>query len=257
MDLTVVIPVRNEAGNVVPLLAEIRMALDGLDITYEVVFVDDGSTDATVAELLAASAGVAGAGFAGVRVLRHATSHGQSAAVHSGVKAARGAWIATLDGDGQNDPADIPALWARKSALAPGSDVRMFAGMRLDRKDTWGKRAAPRIANRVRAAMLGDDTRDTGCGLKLFARDAFLALPYFAHMHRFLPALIRRQGWALVSVPVHHRPRGHGRSKYGIFNRGLVGIVDILGVMWLQRRARIPAEVTEATRAGPAARSAP
>ncbi|MBL8672913.1 MAG: glycosyltransferase family 2 protein [Alphaproteobacteria bacterium] len=240
MDLSVVIPMRNEAGNAAPLLAEIRAALDGGGIAYEVVCVDDGSTDATASELAGSAHAAAAGRFAGLRLVRHAGSFGQSAAIRSGVQAARGRWIATLDGDGQNDPADIPKLWAMALALPPEGPVRMLAGMRVKRRDTWSKRWASRAANAIRSALLGDDTRDTGCGLKLFRRDLFLDLPYFAHMHRFLPALVKRQGFAVVSVPVNHRPRLHGRSNYGNLGRALVGIVDILGVMWLQRRARVP-----------------
>src|SRR5690349_3510279 len=236
MDLSIVIPVRNEAGNIGPLVAEIRAALDG-GAPYEIVYVDDGSTDATLAELSALAAS-----GAPLRVVRHARSCGQSAAIRSGVKAARGAWIATLDGDGQNDPGDIPRLWAM--ARAENAPV-LVAGWRRKRRDTWLKRLSSRIANGVRARMLGDATPDTGCGLKVFRRDLFLELPYFDHMHRFLPALVKRAGGRTVSVPVNHRPRGAGRSNYGTLDRLLVGITDLFGVMWLMRRASVPPVVED------------
>ncbi len=180
MDLSIVIPVRNEAENIAPLVAEIRAALDGA-LDYEIVYVDDGSADATAAEI----AGLA-VGFTRLRLIRHRVGYGQSAAIRTGVKAARAPWIATLDGDGQNDPADIPGLWAmaRQAADAPA----LITGQRTKRRDTWTKRVSSRVANRVRAMLLGDGTPDSGCGLKLFRRDLFLELPFFDHMHRFLPA---------------------------------------------------------------------
>lgn len=238
MDLSVVIPVRNEAPNLAPLVAEIRRALDGR-LDYEIVYVDDGSRDETAAELARLAAG-----FPRLRFLRHRESCGQSAAIRSGVKAAQAAWITTLDGDGQNDPADIPGLWeiARAASAEP---PLLVAGERTKRRDTWSKRAASRAANAVRRAMLGDRTPDTGCGLKIFPRALFLDLPGFDHMHRFLPALVIRQGGKVVSVPVNHRPRARGRSNYGLFDRLWIGIVDLFGVMWLMRRARNPVILDE------------
>jgi dolichol-phosphate mannosyltransferase len=236
MELSIVIPVRNEAGNIGPLVAEIRGALDG-GAPYEIVYVDDGSSDGTVAEIRR----LAAAG-APLRLVRHARSCGQSAAIRTGVKAARGRWIATLDGDGQNDPGDIPRLW--EMARAENAPA-LIAGWRQKRRDTWLKRISSRIANGVRARMLGDATPDTGCGLKIFRRDLFLELPYFDHMHRFLPALVKRAGGRTVSVPVNHRPRASGRSNYGTLDRLLVGIADLFGVMWLMRRASVPAIVEE------------
>ena len=230
MDLSVVIPVRNEAENVAPLVAEIRAALDGV-CAFEIVYVDDGSTDATAAEILRVMSQTPG-----LRLLRHRRSCGQSAAVRTGVKAARAAWVATLDGDGQNDPADIPGLWDLIRA-APSTEPLLVIGHRRSRRDSWSKRAASRVANRIRRRLLGDDTPDTGCGLKLFSRALFLDLPDFDHMHRFLPALVLRHGGAVRSVPVNHRPRQGGISKYGVLDRLGVGIVDLFGVMWLQRRA--------------------
>ncbi len=227
------IPVKNEADNIEPLVTEIRQALDG-SVHYEIIYVDDGSTDQTADRVRSLQR--AGAP---VRLVRHETSCGQSTAVRTGVTHAQGTWIATLDGDGQNDPADIPALWAIAQTAPPG-DGLLVAGWRALRKDTWVKRLSSKIANRVRAALLGDATPDTGCGLKLFPRALFLELPYFSHMHRFLPALVIRAGGRVVSVKVNHRPRERGQSNYGTFDRLWVGITDLLGVMWLQRRARRP-----------------
>ncbi len=233
MDLSVVVPVRNEVENVEPLLREIIAALHGR-LDFEVVFVDDGSDDGT-AQLL----GRLKSEIKALRVVRHSRSCGQSTAVHTGVNVAQGAWIATLDGDGQNDPADIPKLLQqRHESTAPG--LQMVCGFRAKRQDTWLRRLSSRVANGVRSRLLNDASIDTGCGLKLFRRDAFLHLPYFDHMHRFLPALVLRQGGRIAWVEVHHRPRLRGQSKYGLFDRLWVGIVDMLGVMWLQRRAKQP-----------------
>ena len=233
-EISVVVPVRDEEDNIDTLLAEIAAALAGRSI--EVVYVDDGSADATPARLAAARARMPA-----LRVLRHRRSAGQSAALVTGIRAARGTWIATLDGDGQNDPADIPRLLER--AAAPDAPA-LVAGWRATRRDTRLKRVSSRLANAVRAALLGDRTPDTGCGLKVFRREAFLRLPPFDHMHRFLPALVQRDGGMVVNVAVNHRPRAAGRSKYGVMNRLWVGIVDLLGVMWLQRRPVRP-EVAE------------
>jgi dolichol-phosphate mannosyltransferase len=225
--ISVVVPVRNEAPNIAPLVAEIAAALAG--VPHEILYVDDGSTDETAAAIRAVPASPDGP----VRLLRHARSCGQSAAIVTGIRAARAPWIATLDGDGQNDPADLPRLWAR--ARAEGADT-LVAGWRTTRKDTATKRFTSRIANRVRARLLGDATPDTGCGLKVFPRELFLALPHFDHMHRFLPALVLRGGGRVVSEPVGHRPRTRGVSNYGTLDRLAVGLVDLLGMMWLQRR---------------------
>jgi dolichol-phosphate mannosyltransferase len=233
MDLSVVIPVKNEAGNIAPLVAEIVRALDGR-ARYEIIYVDDGSEDATAAEIRSLQASVPQ-----LRLLRHARSCGQSAAIRSAVKAARGRWIATLDGDGQNDPADIPALW-RLAQGSPATPPLLIAGRRARRQDSWSKRQASRIANAVRQLLLRDDTPDSGCGLKLFPRALFLDLPYFDHMHRFLPALVLREGGIVRSVPVNHRPRQRGVSKYGVLDRLAVGIADLAGVLWLRRRLARP-----------------
>lgn len=230
--LTVVVPVRNEAANIRPLIEEITSALP--HVAHEIVYVDDGSTDATLAELQAMQLELPT-----LTVRRHRASCGQSAAIVTGVKAATGLWIATLDGDGQNDPADIPALLAQAEADDGISPV-LFAGHRTTRRDTRIKRISSRVANRVRSTLLGDATPDTGCGLKLFRRAVFLELPHFDHMHRFLPALFIRAGGRVRSVPVNHRPRLRGQSKYGTLDRLAVGIVDLAGVAWLQRRWRRP-----------------
>lgn len=229
--LSVVIPVLNEADNVLPLLAEVELALDGR-VSFEVVFVDDGSTDGTSERLEAARQ------QGRVRVVRHAERCGQSAAVRSGVVHARGLWIATLDGDGQNDPADIPVLVAAVSGTS-GRKPALVGGLRARRQDTWSKRAASRFANAIRQAFLKDGCTDSGCGLKLFRRDAFLDLPFFGALHRFLPALFRAHGHAVAYVPVGHRPRQRGSSKYTNFRRGMIGVIDLLGVYWLMRRTRL------------------
>ncbi|MBI4185222.1 MAG: glycosyltransferase family 2 protein [Proteobacteria bacterium] len=233
-EVSVVIPVRNEEGNIVPLVEEVEAALRGR-VPFEVVVVDDGSSDGTGARLAEARARLPR-----LRVVRHRESAGQSAAIATGVKAARGRLIATLDGDGQNDPADLPALIARAGAAPAGGAGLLICGERRRRSDSGLKRLASRVANAVRARALGDRTPDTGCGLKVFPRALFLAFPEFDHMHRFLPALALRAGAEVVSVPVGHRPRRSGRSNYGVLDRLWVGIVDLVGVMWLMRRARRP-----------------
>lgn len=230
LQLSVVVPVFNERDNVLPLIAEIAAALRGV-VEFEIVYVDDASKDDTLAVLTSAKSE-----YPELRVIRHLAQSGQSTAIRSGVKAARGLWIATLDGDGQNDPADIPKLLAKRDASP--STFRLFAGWRVDRKDTGSKRFASRFANALRSRLLRDATPDTGCGIKLFERVAFLELPYFDHMHRYLPALMQRAGWQVESVPVNHRQRSSGVSKYNNLNRALVGISDLRGVAWLIRRSK-------------------
>ena len=235
--VSVVVPVRNEAGNIAPLVAEIAAALDK-QWSFEVVYVDDGSSDATAAALQRLMAQ-----HPWLRLVRHKQSCGQSAAVRSGVKAVKGAICVTIDGDGQNDPAFIPALLG---ALEQGGPrVGLIAGQRVGRKASGFKKLQSRIANAVRSVVLRDGTRDTGCGLKAFRREVFLALPYFDGLHRFLPALVRREGYDIGHVDVVDRPRGAGVSNYGMWDRLWVGILDLAGVWWLiRRRKRIP-EVEE------------
>ena len=235
--VSVVVPVRNEAGNVTPLVTEIAAALDGR-WSYEVVYVNDGSSDATEAELRSLMMQ-----RPWLRQIRHAQSCGQSAALRSGVAAARAPLVVTLDGDGQNDPAFLPKLI---EALQAGhARVGLVAGQRVGRKATGFKKFQSRVANGVRGAVLRDGTRDTGCGLKAFQRDMFMSLPYFDGLHRFLPALVRREGYQIGYVDVVDRPRLHGVSNYGFWDRLWIGIMDLLGVWWLiRRRKRVP-EVTE------------
>jgi dolichol-phosphate mannosyltransferase len=235
--VSIVVPVRNEAENVAPLIAEIAAALDGR-WPYEIIYVNDGSTDATGERLASAMKS-----RSNLRQLRHATSAGQSAAVRSGVRAARGAIVATLDGDGQNNPVFLPALIA---AIEEGGEhVGLAAGQRVGRKDTGFKKLQSRIANSVRSAILHDGTRDTGCGLKAFRREVFLALPYFDGLHRFLPALVRREGYDIAYVDVIDRPRHSGVSNYGFFDRLWIGIMDVAGVWWLIRRKKATPVATE------------
>jgi len=231
--LSIVIPVFNERDNIGPLVHEVVRHLRGR-IAFDVVCVDDQSDDGTRDALTALRAEVPE-----LRVLVHQHRSGQSAAIRTGVKHALSPWIATLDGDGQNDPADIPKLLAAREDADPR--IRLFAGWRVDRKDSASKRWASRWANRIRQRLLRDATPDTGCGIKLFERAAFLDLPYFDHMHRYLPALMQRAGWKTVSVPVSHRPRGSGQSKYTNLGRALVGIRDLMGVAWLIQRSHVTA----------------
>lgn len=232
-EVSVVVPVRNEAGNVGPLADEIVQAL-GTRWRFEIVYVNDGSSDDTGAELTELARR-----FEWLRHISHARSCGQSAAVRTGVAHARAPVIVTLDGDGQNDPAFIPELVGTLEGGAPRMGLAI--GQRVGRKDTGSKRLQSRIANAVRSTILRDGTRDTGCGLKAFRRDVFLALPYFDGLHRFLPALVRRDGWAIGYVDVVDRPRRHGESKYGLWDRLWVGLLDLAGVWWLiRRRKRVP-----------------
>lgn len=232
MELSVVIPVFNEVESIALLIDEICICLDG-ELDYEIVVVDDGSTDSTPGVLQASRQA-----HPQLRILRHRKCCGQSAAIASGVLAATAPCIATLDGDGQNDPADILMLYqALDKASAAGM---LVTGYRKQRRDDWLKRGSSRVANAVRAWVLGDATPDSACGLKVFARDTFLALPQFDHMHRFLPALVQRQGGRVLSMEVRHRPRARGVSKYGVHDRLWTGIIDLFGVRWLQRRKQQP-----------------
>jgi len=229
--LSVVIPARNEADNIVGLVDAIDRALASFT-PFEIIVVDDGSNDDQVTRLTRRAQTMPH-----LRVIRHPKSAGQSAAVHTGVLAARAPVVLTLDGDGQNPPEELPRLAAPLLADTTGQ-IGLVAGQRLKRQDTWSKKVASRLANGIRGWMLQDSTRDSGCGLKAFRRDAFLALPYFDHMHRYLPALFARDGWKVAHVDVSHRPRGAGQSNYSNLQRGLVGVVDLLGVAWLLRRRK-------------------
>lgn len=236
--LSVVVPVRNEVGNIAPLVADIAKACAGIG-AFEVVYVDDGSTDGTGAKLAELAAA-----RPWLRIVTHAASCGQSAAVRSGVRNARAPIVATLDGDGQNDPSFLPQMveTLQKGGLKAG----LVQGQRVGRKDTGFKRWQSRIANGVRARVLKDDTRDTGCGLKVFRREAYLALPYFDALHRFMPALMVREGYDVLHADVRDRPRLSGVSNYGFFDRLWVGILDLAGVWWLiRRRRRVPQIVSE------------
>jgi dolichol-phosphate mannosyltransferase len=235
--VSIVVPVRNEAENIIPLITEIAAALDGR-FAYEIIYVNDGSTDATAARLA-----VAMKQRANLRRIDHAKSTGQSAAVRSGVRAARGKIVATIDGDGQNDPAFLPDLIA--GIEKGGERTGLVAGQRVGRKATGFKRLQSRLANSIRSAILKDGTRDTGCGLKAFRREVFLMMPYFDGLHRFLPALMRREGYEIAYVDVIDRPRHSGVSNYGFFDRLWIGILDLFGVWWLIRRKKPTPDATE------------
>lgn len=240
-DYSVVVPVRDEAGNIMPLVSEIVTAMDALDgaPSYEILYVDDGSIDETATELAKAAET-----HPALTWLRHSANFGQSQALLTGVEAARSPWIITLDGDGQNDPADIALLIARRNEqVEKESDVAnhfLYIGHRHMRHDSLARRYQSWLANDIRGWLLGDHTPDTGCGLKLIRRDLFLSLPRFDALHRFLPALAIRAGGRAISVEISHRPRLSGRSKYGFWRRFVLGVVDLLGVMWLIARHTQP-----------------
>lgn len=238
MQLSVVIPVHNEAENIAPVSDEVAAAL-GDALAFELIFVDDGSVDGTAAALRAARRR-----HPSLRIVRHAARSGQSAAIRSGVRAATAPWIVTLDGDGQNDPADIRPL-VELAWQAAGDGPVLVAGLRQKRQDSWSRRLATEIANRVRQALLQDGCTDTGCSLKVFRRDAFLDLPYFDGMHRFMPALFQMYRHRCHYRPVNHRPRRHGATKYTNWRRALIGIADLRGVLWLKRRTVLPDTVAE------------
>ena len=229
-DVSVLIPAKNESGNLAALLDAVEQALEGQ--AFEVIVVDDGSTDDTWPMLMRYQAD-----HAWLRPLHHAKSAGQSTSVWQAAWAARGTWLATLDGDGQNDPADLPAMLD----IIKARSLALLAGHRTHRQDDQIKLLSSRIANAVRSWLLKDETPDTGCGIKVMQRDAFLRLPYFNHMHRFLPALMRAQGHDIDSHPVRHHPRGTGASNYGTLDRLRAGLLDLLGVAWLVHRSRLPA----------------
>ena len=236
MSVSVVIPVKDEAENVGPLAREIAAALAG-ETAREILFIDDGSTDGTAEALAALKRDIPG-----LRVLRHPRNLGQSRGIRTGVLAAKGDIIVTLDGDGQNDPADIPALL---KLLRSDDSLGLVSGVRVKRQDSASRKAASRLGNGFRQWLLKDGAVDTGCGLKAFRRQAFLELPYFDHIHRYLIALIRRDGWGVAFVPVGHRARRAGRSKYTNWGRLLVSVQDLMGVRWLMRRHRGRAEAKE------------
>ncbi|MGO4715429.1 glycosyltransferase family 2 protein [Bradyrhizobium sp. 2TAF24] len=237
--VSIVVPVRNEQDNIAPLVTEIVAALDGR-WAYEIIYVNDGSTDATAARLAELMRS-----RPELRQVRHAQSAGQSSAVRTGVRFARGGIVATLDGDGQNNPQFLRDLIGRLEE--GGERLGLVAGQRVGRKDTGFKKFQSRVANAVRKTVLRDGTRDTGCGLKAFRRDVFLSLPYFDGLHRFLPALVRREGFEIAYVDVIDRPRHAGVSNYGFFDRLWVGIMDLAGVWWLIRRKKSTPVATEVT----------
>lgn len=238
IEFSVVVPVHDEAGNAAALAREIAAALDGR--SYEMVFVDDASRDDTRAELAALKAELPA-----LRVIGHRKNAGQSRAVRTGVLAARAPLIGTLDGDGQNDPADLPRLLTRLTRADAPSDLGMVGGRRAKRQDSWAKRIGSRIANAVRKRLLRDGADDSGSGVKVFKREAFLRLPYFDHMHRYMPALMLREGYRVEFLDVNHRPRGAGRSKYTNIGRLAATASDLFGVMWLRSRARQPGGMDE------------
>lgn len=238
IEFSVVVPVHDEAGNAAALAREIAAALDGR--SYEMIFVDDASRDDTRAELAALKGELPA-----LRLIGHRQNCGQSAAVRTGVLAARAPIVGTLDGDGQNDPADLPRLLARLTRPEAPADLAMVAGRRGKRQDAWSKRAASRVANTIRKAALNDGADDSGSGVKVFKREAFLRLPYFDHMHRFMPALMLREGYAVEFLEVNHRQRGAGRSKYTNLGRLAANMTDLFGVMWLRSRARTPGGTDE------------
>jgi glycosyltransferase involved in cell wall biosynthesis len=232
VEISIVIPAKNEEDNVEPLIFEILAALDGV-AEFEIVYVDDGSTDKTYSELQR----LMKAGNIFIKPVRHKFSVGQSTAIMSGLQIAQGELIVTMDADGQNDPADVPALLAAARKFPAGADF-CIAGYRKNRKDTPWKRFQSRVANNIRRRILNDGTPDTGCGLKILPRTTFLKLPYFDHIHRFIPALVHRINGEIVVVEVNHRDRQAGESKYNMLGRLGVGVVDMFGVMWLQRRTK-------------------
>lgn len=245
-ELSVVVPVLNEEGNITPLLDELDAAMGSLEVSYEYVFLNDGSTDKTLERLRQAMQN-----RPWLRVLSHGTPCGKSEALRTAARAAGGRIIVTIDGDLQNDPADIPRLFnafiaAEKRGETPG----LLAGQREKRIDPFPRNLVSKIANRVRAAILNDGTRDTGCGFKLIRRDVFLMLPFFSGMHRFLPALVKREGYDILHEPVSHRARFSGEAKYNTWNRLWVGIGDMGAVWWMLRRYRAPREYVVHTRDG-------
>ena len=233
-ELAVIIPIYNEAANILSLLDEISLSLSGFINNYEIIFVDDGSEDNSVRLLQKIRVN-----YSQLRILVHHKCCGQTASIITGICSTEASLIATLDGDGQNDPADIPELY-KTIRNSQDRDSLLIVGNRTNRQDTLTKRISSKIANNIRGKLLKDNTPDTGCGLKIFSRSAFLKMPHFDHMHRFLPALMIRNGGRVISVEVNHRPRKSGLSKYGTIDRLFAGIFDVLGVLWLQKRSKKP-----------------
>ncbi len=233
-EISVVVPVYNEAENVAKLVDEIATAF-GTDTVYEMLFVNDCSTDETLAALTALKKK-----YPCLRVLSHRANAGQSRSVRTGVLAAKANFIGTLDGDGQNDPADLPAMLAQITRADAPENLKLVGGRRVKRIDSAAKKIASRFGNGVRKALLKDEADDTGCGIKVFGREAFLRLPYFDHIHRYIPALMLREGYVIEFMDVHHRSREFGVSKYTNFGRLIVSISDLRGVMWLNKRSRNP-----------------
>ncbi len=237
-EFSVIVPVHNESGNVAQLISEIAVALEGR--AFEMIFVDDASPDDTRVKLAQLKTE-----YPQLRVLSHRRNAGQSRAIRSGIQAARGAIVGTLDGDGQNDPADLPALYRSLTRADAPENLQMVMGRRASRKDTAWKRFGSKFANSIRRRMLRDDCDDSGCGIKVMAREAYLSLPYFDHMHRYMPALMRAEGYGVEFINVNHRERGAGTSNYTNFGRLWPALSDLRGVMWLIRRRRNPGAADE------------
>ena len=235
-EISVLVPVMNEAGNIRPLIDEICDTFNGRQ--FEIIYIDDGSTDDTELELENSLNEVKE-----LRVLKHTKRSGQSVAIRTGLLASRAPLIAVLDGDGQNIPQDLLALEAALMSVRP--KIGMAGGVRQGRKDSAMKKFASRTAKNLRGWFLNDSHPDSGCGIKIIDRDIFLRLPFFNHMHRFMSVLVRREGGVVLEVPVGHRARDKGISKYGILDRLLEGISDILGVLWLLKRTNHPEEIKE------------
>ncbi len=238
LEFTIVVPVFNEADHIAELVAEIADVLRGR--AFEIIVVDDSSNDDTPNALAAAKAQ-----HPELRIFRHRKNAGQSRAIRTGVLNAKGRIIGTLDGDGQNDPADLPQLYRRLTRPDASSDLGLVMGERVDRRDTMWKKLGSAMGNFFRRRFLGDEARDSACGAKVFSRDAFLALPYFDHMHRYMPALMSAEGFEVEFAAVNHRPRRSGVSKYGNMDRLWAGVSDLSGVRWLMRRRRSPGGADE------------
>jgi len=239
LEFSIIVPVFNEAGNVARLVEEIAVALDGR--AYEAIFVDDASTDETYAKLVALKPA-----YTALRVLRHRRNSGQSRAIRSGLDVSHGRVIGLIDGDGQNDPADLPDLFRQLTRMGAPEHLALIMGERIDRQDGAWKVLGSQMGNAVRRWALRDKSRDSACGIKVIHRDVFLKLPYFDHMHRYMPALVQAEGYRVETRPVHHRPRESGKTKYTNLGRLADGWSDLRAVAWLMRRRRHPGSVEEA-----------